>query len=303
MSNARSTYWDTIKGILIFLVVLGHTGTALGDKLLSVIYAFHMPAFVFVSGYFSRKKPYSEYTKNVRRLIIIYLVFDAAYIALDLILGSRITTARLLSPSFALWYILCLIYWRAILQLIPDRLLSYPLFIIFGTLLLSIIAGFIPLGTQISFQRAFVFMPFFFLGYYVKQYHHIEKIRSLNKSYLILSYLILSVICYLYLPVFYCNTFYLKPGDMLMRCTQIVIALILCFAFLNFIPSKLGCFDHLGRYTLIIYLLHPPFIKCFKLVLNNLNFDVKVSGAIIISVISIALIYSIRNWKVFRWLA
>lgn len=61
MSTNRSSYWDTVKAVLIFLVVLGHTGTALGDRVLSVIYAFHMPLFVFVSGYFSKKKSLLEY--------------------------------------------------------------------------------------------------------------------------------------------------------------------------------------------------------------------------------------------------
>ena len=198
MSNVRSIYWDTIKGILIFLVVLGHTGTALGDKVLSVIYAFHMPAFVFVSGYFSRKKPYHEYIKNTRRLVLIYLIFDITYIVLDFVLGSKITIARLLSPSFTLWYILCLIYWRAVLQFLPDKFLNNSSLIIFSTFFLGIIAGFIPLGTQVSFQRAFVFMPFFFLGYYVKQYQLLEKMKSLNSSYLIL---FLSYLKYYLLPL------------------------------------------------------------------------------------------------------
>lgn len=55
MEKNRNPYWDTLKGILIVLVVLGHTGTALGEKILSVIYSFHMPLFLFISGYFSKR--------------------------------------------------------------------------------------------------------------------------------------------------------------------------------------------------------------------------------------------------------
>lgn len=51
----RSLYWDTIKGLLIILVVFGHCGTAVGNNLLSVIYSFHMPLFILVSGFFSKK--------------------------------------------------------------------------------------------------------------------------------------------------------------------------------------------------------------------------------------------------------
>lgn len=55
INSSRSTYWDTVKGVLILLVVFGHCGTALGSGLLSAIYAFHMPLFILVSGYFSKK--------------------------------------------------------------------------------------------------------------------------------------------------------------------------------------------------------------------------------------------------------
>ena len=55
----RNPYWDTLKAMLIVLVVLGHTGTAMGNKWLSVIYAFHMPLFIFISGYFSKKQSLS----------------------------------------------------------------------------------------------------------------------------------------------------------------------------------------------------------------------------------------------------
>ena len=56
----RSAYWDNIKAILIFLVVLGHFLLAMQKKSVLVeavywwIYSFHMPAFVFASGYFAK---------------------------------------------------------------------------------------------------------------------------------------------------------------------------------------------------------------------------------------------------------
>ena len=62
--QARSPYWDTLKGLLILLVILGHCGTALSEGLLSVIYSFHMPLFVFISGYFSKKTASYQQTKQ-----------------------------------------------------------------------------------------------------------------------------------------------------------------------------------------------------------------------------------------------
>ena len=60
----RSPYWDNFKGFLIILVVMGHCMWAYRDShiagyLVKLIYIFHMPAFIFVSGYLSRiKKPF-----------------------------------------------------------------------------------------------------------------------------------------------------------------------------------------------------------------------------------------------------
>lgn len=124
MAKQRDPFWDTLKAILIVLVVLGHTGTALGEKWLSVIYAFHMPLFIFVSGYLSKRKPLNKNGGSIKRLIILYLVFDLAYIALDVVTGSGFSISRLLTPSFALWYILALIYWRVILQVLPQSLIN-----------------------------------------------------------------------------------------------------------------------------------------------------------------------------------
>ena len=56
----RDYLWDNIKALLIFFVVAGHVlemnpvkcEFALGVD--AFIYSFHMPAFVFASGFFSK---------------------------------------------------------------------------------------------------------------------------------------------------------------------------------------------------------------------------------------------------------
>ncbi len=56
----RDSFFDALKGVLIFLVVLGHMlelNKATSDTsvvLWDFIYLFHMPLFIFVSGYFSK---------------------------------------------------------------------------------------------------------------------------------------------------------------------------------------------------------------------------------------------------------
>ena len=61
----RIVWADALKGILILLVVLGHSIQAamrqlgescLNDYLWNLIYSFHMPAFMAVSGYLALRK-------------------------------------------------------------------------------------------------------------------------------------------------------------------------------------------------------------------------------------------------------
>ena len=60
MNKERDYFFDNLKAVLIFLVVLGHFLLPIhGESVLVVvkrlIYVFHMPLFVFVSGYRSEE--------------------------------------------------------------------------------------------------------------------------------------------------------------------------------------------------------------------------------------------------------
>lgn len=50
MGKERITYLDSLKGILIILVMVGHSNPP--SFIYSFIYAFHMPAFFMLSGMF-----------------------------------------------------------------------------------------------------------------------------------------------------------------------------------------------------------------------------------------------------------
>lgn len=78
----RDYFFDNARAILILLVVFGHMlqPYTSGDKYLSalylVIYSFHMPTFLFISGYFAKNidKPY--YLEKIsKRLIVPYMIF------------------------------------------------------------------------------------------------------------------------------------------------------------------------------------------------------------------------------------
>src|SRR5690606_24404482 len=82
----RDAFFDNAKYLAIVLVAVGHAwGQILDDGAVEtayrVVYTFHMPAFILISGYFSRS--FDLRTKHVKRLItgviVPYVIFETAY--------------------------------------------------------------------------------------------------------------------------------------------------------------------------------------------------------------------------------
>ena len=87
-----------------------------------------------------------------------------------------------------------------------------------------------------------------------------------------------------------------------MRAIQLIIALILCIALLNVMPAKQGRFTDIGRYTLLIYLLHPPIIKIMKVFCQYIGIEQNPLVGIAMTSIALIVIYSSRNMKLFKYL-
>ena len=84
----RNYRMDNIRCILIFLVVFGHMLTWIpeADTPYRIIYLFHMPAFLFLTGYFS----HFNISKILTQLAYPYILFQILYLIYDtLVFGMR----------------------------------------------------------------------------------------------------------------------------------------------------------------------------------------------------------------------
>lgn len=90
----RLLEFDIAKAICIVLVAIGHYvpegAPAWYDSIHDWIYMFHMPVFMFASGYiyltFKKDEPYSKFIiKKVKRLMVPYLVVSALIVAIKLL--------------------------------------------------------------------------------------------------------------------------------------------------------------------------------------------------------------------------
>ena len=294
-SKVRDERIDAIKFWLITLVIAVHVlmrkefaGSMACAVLWNWICIFAMPLFIFISGYFSRKKKWEDFLPSIWKLLEPLIIFQI--IAL-LFYVDTLSFRTILTPWFMLWYLLSLIYWRIMLQLIPDKILRHKKIILFSTFCISILAGFLPFDRFLSAQRALSLMPFFFLGYYMKgkSLYLPDKYRPLCVVFLSG---ILAVIFFYPHRIGYLTyaTPYSNIYGVMIRMLAFILAVPMSIAFLN-VCSHTPWIARQGRKTLQYYIYHgliiPPnsalIIPPFILVACKLNIPMTILTAIIIA--------------------
>ena len=171
--KARDGRIDSVKYWLVVLVITAHvimrkefTGSTACVALWNWLCLFAMPLFIFISGYYSRKKDWQSFWPSIWKLSEPLIIFQV--IGLLFYVDEPLSVRSVLTPWHMLWYLLSLMYWRLMLQLIPDKILKHTKLVLITTLSIGILAGFLPFDRFLSIQRTLSLMPFFFLGYYMK---------------------------------------------------------------------------------------------------------------------------------------
>ncbi len=174
----RNVQMDTVKGLLIICVVLGHVIGNVGDlrndlissKVYDFIYMFHMPLFIWVSGYFTRwKASWKSFFISLAAILVPFLIFHCFNVADALVSGKPFEMKFITVPAWALWFLLTLAYMRVIIQVLHSILHKYPITCFGISVLISIVCGILPGGHEFSVQRTMHFLPFFLMGYYMGQ--------------------------------------------------------------------------------------------------------------------------------------
>ena len=195
----RNYSLDVFKGVLIFLVVFGHfllpvkeREYALFNKLFFFIYSFHMPAFIFLSGYlyYDSWKRKGTKLKSVIPLIMLFLMMKILLHISDMLFyGDRNIIPDFLHESSTPWYISALIFFR--LSLYPLELflklnkkkLTYDAVTIYVTVLIIFFTFFSMLNMNwqvriddfLSLDRVVSFAPYFYIGILYKKYSSLSK--------------------------------------------------------------------------------------------------------------------------------
>ncbi|MHC4437329.1 MAG: CapA family protein [Planctomycetota bacterium] len=255
---------DNLKGILIVLVVLSHflqlyvfegTASIPVQAIYYFIFSFHMPLFVFISGYFSKNLEKARNTAFTR-LFIPYLFFNTTMVLF--LYSTRQSGISLFTPQYVYWYILALFVWRFALKDIARIRFILPLSIV-----ASIFSGcFSEVNNFLAISRIINFFPFFLLGYYADQ-ACISRLRATNRLLALTAFGLCALCVYwltyngfLSIEIFTTST-YNSVGDCYLRLVFYFFAMVIGACVIILCPSRrLAIFTMAGGSTFLIYVLH-----------------------------------------------
>ena len=273
----RLLRFDSLKGILITLVVIGHMievmimDNSIGKYVYTAIYTFHMPLFVILSGYFfNHDCSGKKLIKSIITLTETLIVFQAIRIIITSDNGDIWSLRDIITPYWVLWYICSLIIWRTMTFLVFKRYRTIKFrYLILGAIAVSFIAGFVQLKNELAFQRTFYFYPFFVFGMALRNNMGIIDRRSTN---LIMGGGIALIICMIAIFTrlnilhfdslrfgLYGNRPYQEFSDVIRKFGCMSVGFIMSIIALRYLPTSI-IFARIGMHSMPIYLLHTYLI-------------------------------------------
>ncbi|WP_249305882.1 acyltransferase family protein [Lederbergia citrea] len=279
LMTKRDYYFDNAKFILIFFVVFGHLLKSYidSDNLISnlykLIYTFHMPAFILVSGFFAKGIYESGYIgKITKKLILPYVIFQFIYSIFYYFLFSKsIFKVDILNPHWSLWFLISLFCWNIMLLIFNKLKPIHSLVIAFAFGLAVGYADWI--SNYLSLSRTFVFFPFFLVGYYLKK-EHFQAITTRPGKLLAAITIMIVALGIIYFPELneqwllgskpYSHLESISAIGLLKRMSIYGINFIMIGSFFAFVPRRRVFFTKWGGNTLYVYLLHGFIVRTFR---------------------------------------
>lgn len=272
----RDAYFDNARLLLILLVVFGHMIQPFRDShavntVYLWMYTFHMPAFIFLAGFFAKGSGNWKYIlKLAKKLLIPYIVFQLVYTGYYFFIGKEDWLTGIFDPHWAMWFLFSLFSWHVLLALFKHLPAWLGITI---TVEIGLIVGYFgEVGELFSLSRTFVFFPFFLTGYWVTRKHiswlrhHLAKITS------VVIMLTVAVVAF-YVPDMNSDwllasksygTLGMPAYGGFTRMAVYTISALMAVSVLTWIPTKRFRFTTVGERTLYIYLLHGFFIQYFR---------------------------------------
>ncbi|MGP4106216.1 acyltransferase family protein [Virgibacillus sp. L01] len=273
----RNAFFDNAKVFLIFLVVFGHMiqpftdGSRGMNSLYLWIYTFHMPAFIFLAGFFAKGSGNKKYITNLaKKLLVPYIIFQVLYTVYYFFIGKEGWQAGVFYPHWSLWFLFSLFSWHILLywfKKIP------AVFSVITAITIGLAVGYFgEIGHTFSLSRTFVFFPFFLMGYWLTQ-NHVMWIKHKSAKIASVAIMVTVAVAIYMAPEFnsgwlLASKSYSDLGQpefgLFARSLVYLTSAIMAFSVLAWIPKTQNKFTKFGTRTLYVYLLHGFFIQFFR---------------------------------------
>jgi fucose 4-O-acetylase-like acetyltransferase len=269
----RDPWFDNAKMMLVTLVVIGHSwvllpNTAAVDHTYDFLYVWHVPAFVFVTGYLSRSFVYSKVRlwQLVRTVAVPYVVFECAIALFRIYVGGEQMQDLFQDPHWPMWYLAALFFWRLLTPIFRPM---------WGGLVvavaISLVAG-IYAGNTLDMARVLGLLPFFVMGLKATP----ERLELLRRAPAQAAAVVVFVGIWvlttwtdswastewLYYRSRYDDMGYADDMHALLtRALVLGIGTLGAWSFFALVPRVDGWFARMGAATLVVYLFHGFFVK------------------------------------------
>jgi fucose 4-O-acetylase-like acetyltransferase len=272
----RDAFFDNAKYLAIVLVAIGHAWEPIkGDSRIleavyTVVYTFHMPAFIIISGFFSRS--FDASPNRLKRLItgvaVPYIVFETAYpLFKRWIDDDPSQDISLLDPWYLTWFLCALFIWRMTTPI--WKMVRWPLPIALGLAMAGTVTP--EIGDDLDLQRVLQFLPYFVLGLCMKPEHfHMVRTRTVRKLSVPVFAMALGFGWWA-VPRMNTAWFYHRDAAQelaapwwsgpVMVLAMFGCSLVLTACFFAWVPRRHMWFTALGAGTLYGYLLHGFVVK------------------------------------------
>lgn len=283
----RVPFWDNARYACIVLVVLGHAiqrliyESDISFAFYLALYAFHMPAFAIISGYFSKSSSptKTQMARVITDILLPYLIFEVLWTVTKWIVEGQ-ANPNLTTPSWTLWFLLALGIFRLVLPYLA--LLRWPLL---WAVVISIGAGYLPnVDSTFSLSRTLGLLPFFALGWWLREHDIVARFRLLDfrpwwirvvavallgaTGWAAWNWLDLWKAVDLRHWLFYEDSYADLGGEQWwaggMRLALMLLAVVLAAAFFALVPRGTYWWTTFGQYTMYVFLLHSFVLYPFR---------------------------------------
>jgi fucose 4-O-acetylase-like acetyltransferase len=269
----RDPWLDNAKMALVTLVVIGHSWTLLpqgvvNEVLYDALYAWHVPAFVFVTGYLSRSFAYTSTRmwQLVRTVVVPYLIFECLLALFRVHVGGENLERLFQNPHWPMWYLAALFFWR----LMTPAFRRMPATVAVGVAVVTSLVAGVWAGDTLDAARVLGLLPFFVLGLHATPDRVTAVFDTGRRAWAVAVLLAIGVLAiwtdrlaateWLYYRARYAELDVSDTRALVTRAVVIALGVVGAWAFLTLVPRVGGWFTRMGAFTLVVYLVHGFFV-------------------------------------------